>query len=250
MENTIVNTIANKITDKYQSNILSIGIFGSRSNNKAKKYSDYDFVVITENIDSRLFFILKRDSTNKINLGEDLKITVFYVSKMKAFQNIADIENIDWSNRVNMLINCKVIRDKNKIFKEIKNYFDSILPNGMDLFKKLAGKWLSLSFEYLCKLNNMPENLSLNIFLKWMFIFCIVNYYKSLNSTYLRSNYDLLEEIFSDKSIPENILGVIQSLLTSESVDVNNLNLLWQEINKTQTADFKKIQIQEISKIL
>lgn len=245
--------VGEKLVKMHKNKIIAIGVFGSMARNGHNQYSDIDLIIITKKKVKDKFFILlnsNNDSREKLILGRDVKVSLFFKTKKDAFSQLTSIDEFPWVIEVAMLLNILPLYDPKGVFLNLQNEFINLkkdLSNNKK-FKCLAGKWLSFAYEFLGKINN-PDSSRQEVFVyAERFSFAIVGAYKALHQDYFKNIYKITQE--AETLLPDHrrAVFIIESLLTSrDTKTINQLSMELWLITK-QLAEFHKIKIEFCTK--
>ena len=111
-------------------------------------------------------------------------------------------------------------------------------------FDQLAGKWLSVAYEFLGKINKSNSSQQESFVYAERFSFAIAGVYKALYQDYFRNIYKITHEIQVLLPYHQHIISLIESLLTLRDIKmIRRLSMeLW--LTTKQYAKSRNIKIE------
>lgn len=207
-------------------NLVALGVFGSIARKQDSEFSDVDLVVVTKVKSEDIFFIL---GSNLIP-GEAIKFSLFFLTTSEAQQRVFDTSKILWPVMCPMLINSFSIFDSEMYLDGLKSEFSKFINESSQAsWNKLSGKWLSVVYEFFCKIKkDNITNDQIFIYSKEM-CFAIVAMLKSKNRKFFNNSYNLIDEAMEFEHEFPNLHELLDCLLTSRDIPkiFNYTDLIW-----------------------
>ena len=186
-------------------------------------FSDIDLVIITNIKVSNKFFIYKSNKQhNTLEIGKDIKISIFSKTKNQAIKAALDLNNLSWPTEAGMFLNILSVYDPSKFFASLLSEYNKIKTRSLEhtKFKNLASKWLSVAYEFLTKISAPNISLELTRIYGKEFCFCISNFIKSINMDFFLNIYKFIDESKQSNIKPKNCHVLMCKILNSSHTEI------------------------------
>lgn len=245
----LAQSITERLLKIHKNKILAVGIFGSVANNTHGPYSDIDLIVVIRSKTDDRFFILVDSNNNsgkKLLLGRDIKLSLFFKTKQEILNQLSSIDNLSWLIKVAMVLNTLPIHDPKDIFSNFQKIYEGSKSNSSCIkqFNRLAGRWLSVAYEFLGKINKPNLSRDEGFIYAERFAFAIASVYKALNKDFFKNTYKIVHEIERLPRKHQRVVFLIKSLLVSRNIEaVHKISTeLW--LVTSQYARSRRVKIE------
>jgi kanamycin nucleotidyltransferase len=245
----IAESITNRLVSTHKNELTAIGVFGSIANNTYDQYSDIDLVIITKsNIKDKFFILLNSNNGQEgdLILGSDVKVSLFFLTKEEAASQLLSISDFSWPIKAAMLLDVVPLYDPKNMFPALHDEYIKLKKNLLTSkkFDQLAGKWLSVAYEFLGKINKPNSSRQESFVYAERFSFAIAGTYKALYQDYFKNIYKITDEIQELSHYHQHAIDLIETLLTlRDEKMIHQLSMeLWLTANRYAKSRNIKIE--------